>query len=166
VPLFIDRLPFHYWIDRTRQPPQSHWSVVLPVFLTEVAALAPPITAVAQDWAVDTANRGPAFAWRHHLLLAGLDPDRARRPSQVTITTALGSKATVPVRLASLWLISNVPAFQGMSASGVSRVPGPCFSPLLPPRRMLAGPDLHAAAPRFLGGKQIDPAPPSDSRMA
>ena len=37
---------------------------------------APPVAGV-QDWVLDTGNRGEAFAWRYHLVQAGLDPDQA-----------------------------------------------------------------------------------------
>jgi hypothetical protein len=111
VPLFIDRLPFAYWEDRTRKPPLGYWTITLPVLLTEPNLLGPPPGAVPQDWALDTANRGEGFAWRHHLLTAGLDPDQNRLASLLPITTALGGKTAVPVRRADLWLVSNLPAF-------------------------------------------------------
>src|SRR5207249_299187 len=61
------------------------------------------------DWIVDTGNRGEAFAWRHHLLMAGLDPDQGRLPQTMTVRTVT-SKVSVPVRDADLWLVSNLPA--------------------------------------------------------
>src|SRR6516162_10770134 len=107
MPLFIDRLPFHQWTDATRKPPLTYCTVVLPVILTEPTLLtAPPVTGV-QEWVVDTGNRGEAFAWRHHLIQAGLDPDQGRMPQPMTIRT-VGGTVSVPVRDVDLWLVSNL----------------------------------------------------------
>ncbi len=104
--LFIDRLPFHTWTDPTRSPPLSYWTVVLPIIMTEPSLMTPPPVADVQEWALDTGNRGEAFAWRRHLLLAGIDPDRGRLPQPMTISTVAG-KIVVPVRDVDLWLVSN-----------------------------------------------------------
>jgi hypothetical protein len=111
--LFIDRLPFHCWVDQTRTPPQPHWSIVLSILLTEPGLTVPPATATAQVWVFDTGTRGEAFAWRHHLVSAGLDPDVDRLPLPVTITSALAGRESLPVRRALLWLVSNLPALAG-----------------------------------------------------
>jgi hypothetical protein len=111
VPLFIDRLPFHRWTDFTRTPPSSCWTVVLPIVLTEPTLLNPPSGTPVTDWVVDTGNRGEAFAWRHHLVQAGLDPDQGRMPLPMIIRTVAG-RLTVPVRDTDLWLVSNVPALR------------------------------------------------------
>lgn len=108
MPLFIDRLPLHCWTDPTRTPPLSYWTVVLPVMVTEPSLTGPPPVAQVQEWVLDTGNRGEAFAWRHHLVRAGLDPDQGRLPQPMTIRTVTG-KVTVPVRDVDLWLVSNVP---------------------------------------------------------
>jgi hypothetical protein len=108
MPLFIDRLPFDHWTDATRSPPLSYWTVILPVMLTEPSLVAPPPVALVQEWVLDTGNRGEAFAWRHHLVQAGLDPDLGRLPQPMTIRTVTG-RASVPVRDVDLWLVSNVP---------------------------------------------------------
>lgn len=111
--LFLDRLPFHRWTDQTRTPPRDHWSVVLPVLLGASGELGPPVRGTPQEWALDTGNRGEALAWRHHLLAAGLDPGAERTEDQVLITTALAQRERLPVRTATLWLLSNLPEFQG-----------------------------------------------------
>ncbi len=111
MPLFIDRLPFHCWIDSTRTPPLSQWTIVLPVVLTEPTLLNPPSVTTATDWVLDTGIRGEAFAWRHHLVQAGLDADQGRLPLPLTVRTVAG-RLTVPVRDADLWLVSNVPALR------------------------------------------------------
>jgi hypothetical protein len=49
MPLFIDRLPFHCWTDSTRTPPLSHWTIVLPIVLTEPMLLQPPSLTTATD---------------------------------------------------------------------------------------------------------------------
>ena len=108
MPLFIDHLPFDHWTDITRTPPSTHWSIVLPIALTEPTLANPPAVASATDWVLDTGNRGEAFAWRHHLIQAGLDPDQLRLPSPITIRTVAG-RVTVPARYAHLWLVSNLP---------------------------------------------------------
>ena len=113
MPLFLDRLPLHTWTDQTKTPPKPYWSVVLPVIVTEANVAAPGIGAVVQDWVLDSANSGEAFAWRYHLLAAGLDPSLNRYPTPITVTSALGSKLLVPIRLSKLWLVSNLPSFQG-----------------------------------------------------
>src|SRR5262245_25943864 len=101
MPLFIADLPFHRWTDDTRTPPQYHWTIVLPVLLTEPGLTAPPAGAPVQEWAFDTANRGEAFAWRHHLVSAGLDPGSSRLSASVRIATALGRQEEVPIRSAA-----------------------------------------------------------------
>jgi hypothetical protein len=107
MPLFIDRLSFDHWADATRSPPLSYWTVVLPVMLTEPSLITPPGVALVQDWVLDTGNRGEAFAWRYHLMQAGLDPDQGRLPQPMTIRTVTG-KSNVPVRDVDLWLVSNL----------------------------------------------------------
>jgi hypothetical protein len=111
VPLFIDQLPFHRWTDFTRTPPFTDWTVVLPIVLTELALLNPPSLTSATDWVLDTGNRAEAFAWRHHLIQAGLDPDQSRMPSPMIIRTVAG-RVTCPVVDADLWLVSNVAALR------------------------------------------------------
>lgn len=111
MPLFIDRLPFHRWTDATRTPPAIQWTVVLPIVLTDPSLPGPPSGAPATDWVLDTGNQGEALAWRHHLIRAGLDPDQNRMPRRMNIRTVAGI-ATVPVRDADLWLVSNLPALR------------------------------------------------------
>ena len=109
MPLFIDRLPFHHWTDATRTPPSPQWTIVLPIVLTGPTQPDPPALSTVTDWVLDTGNRGEAFAWRHHLIQAGLDPDQNRMARPITIRTVAG-QVTVPVRDADLWLVSNIPA--------------------------------------------------------
>ncbi len=109
--LFIDRLPFRRWTDSTQSPPLTHWTIVVPVVLTDATILNPPATGAATDWVLDTGNRAEAFAWRQHLIDAGLDPDLDRMPLPIVIRTVMG-RVTVPVRYASLWLVSNVPGLR------------------------------------------------------
>jgi hypothetical protein len=107
LPLFIDRLPFHVWIDSTRTPPLTYWTVVLPVIVAEPTLIAPPPVSQVQEWVLDSGNRGEAFAWRHHLVQAGIDPDQGRLPQSMTIRTITG-RIIVPVRDVDLWLVSNL----------------------------------------------------------
>jgi hypothetical protein len=80
----------------------------LPIVVTEPSLLSPPAVSLVQNWVLDIGNRGEAFAWRHHLLQAGLDPDRVRLPQAMTVRTVAG-KINVPVRDVDLWLVSNLP---------------------------------------------------------
>jgi len=98
VPLFIDRLPFHCWTDSTRAPSLSHWTIVLPVVLTEPMLLNPPSVTTATDWVLDTGIRGEAFAWRHHLIQAGIDPDQGRLTDLIPPRVVSESKAARPRR--------------------------------------------------------------------
>jgi hypothetical protein len=107
VPLFIDRLPLHRWVDRTRTPPSERWSVRVPVALTPIATCPLPIAHKA-DWTIDTGATGEAFAWRHHLEQAGLDPDTDRVASS-SIRLFDGTVIAAPVRRASLWIVGNIP---------------------------------------------------------
>src|SRR5438876_6987801 len=103
--------------------------------LAEPTLTAPPPVALVQEWALDTGNRGEAFAWRHHLLQAGLDPDQGRLPQPMTILTVTG-KVSVPVRDVDLWLVSNLPGqplepyrivlHRGLPFHDTARVPDPC----------------------------------------
>jgi hypothetical protein len=137
VPLFLDRVPLHTWTDQTKSPPKTYWSVVVPIIVTERGGPAPPANAPVQQWALDTANTGEAFAWRYHLLTAGLDPDTKRVAANITVTSSLGSKIIVPIRDAVLWLVSNIPARhgsplrlaldQGIPFRDVPTIPDPYF---------------------------------------
>ncbi len=109
MPLLIDRLPFHSWTDASRSPSLTYWTVVVPIMVTEPTLAGPPAAGRMQNWVLDTGNRGEAFAWRHHLVLAGLDPDAGRLPQPMTIRTVAG-KIVVPVRDVDLWLVSNLAA--------------------------------------------------------
>lgn len=146
--LFIDRLPFRRWIDATRTPPYANYAIVLPILLTEPKAQSPPGTLLPEDWVLDTGNRGEAFAWRHHLLQAGLDPDKLRMGTMGVRTVA--GRVTVPRRDAALWLVSNIPALQaspylielhkGLAFNDVPTVPDPELQrPLLGIRAMRTG---------------------------
>ncbi|MGO9468580.1 MAG: hypothetical protein ACLQVF_30995 [Isosphaeraceae bacterium] len=74
----------------------------------------PPSVKSATDWVLDTGNRREAFAWRHHLTQAGLDPEQGRMPLSITIRPVAG-RPTVPVRDADLWLVSNIAALRQIS---------------------------------------------------
>src|SRR5205823_5110946 len=148
MPLFIDRLPFHCWTDPTRTPPLSYWTIVLPVMVAEPSLMGPPPVGSVQGWVLDTGNRGEAFAWRHHLVQAGLDPDQGRLPQQMTISTVTG-KALVPVRDADLWLVSNLVSsnpdpyrivlHRGLPFHDVATIPDPHFQrPLIGIRALRA----------------------------
>ena len=108
--LFIDHLPFHFWTDNTRTPPVQFWSIRLPVIVSESGLLAPPPNAQPQEWVLDTGNTGDAFAWRQHLIVAGLDPGIGRAGSRGVASSMGGPKQILPIRSADLWLVSNLAA--------------------------------------------------------
>jgi len=150
VRLFLDRFPFHFWTDPTRTPPLAYWTVVLPLVLAEPNLLALPAALVPQDWALDTGNRGEGYAWRQHLIQAGLDPDQNRMANPVAITAVVGGKTTVPARQADLWLVSNIPALanqpyriplqRGLPFQDVAAIPDPQFNrPLIGVRALRRG---------------------------
>jgi hypothetical protein len=95
----------------------------LPIVLTEPTLPNPPPLGLVSDWVLDTGNQGEAFAWRHHLIQAGLDPDQYRTPSSMTIRTVSG-RLTVPILDTDLWLVSNLPGLRldaGPRSDGVRR---------------------------------------------
>lgn len=111
MPLFIDRLPFHFWIDQTRTPPLTYSADLLPVWLTDPGLAAPLPNSPLQEWVLDTGNTGEGFAWRHHLLQAGLDPDVHRLPGHIRIGGAtIQQPPRASLREADLWLASSLPA--------------------------------------------------------
>jgi hypothetical protein len=152
MPLFIDRMPFDRWTDASRSPPLSYRNVVSPVLVSEPSALTPPTISALQHWVLDTGNRGEAFAWRHHLLHAGLDPDQGRLPKSVLIRTVTG-KATVPVRDADRWLVSNltrplpqpyrIVLHRGLPFHDSAKIPDPHFQRPLIGIRALRGAGLR-----------------------
>jgi hypothetical protein len=114
MPLFIDRMPFDQWTDQTRTPPLTYYSPVLSVYVTEPGLAAPPANISPQHWVVDTGNTGEAFAWRLHLIQAGLDPDKSRLSSHIRVAgSVIQAPQRAMLRSAALWLVSNVAQFQG-----------------------------------------------------
>jgi len=108
VALLLDRLPLHCWTDNTRSFPIKHWSMKVPVIPSRPGSL-PPSAGQPQPWVLDTGFSGEAFAWRHHLEAAGLDPDQERGFPLSLRWSATGQRAQVPVREADLWMVSNSP---------------------------------------------------------
>ena len=148
MPLLIDRLPFHRWTDATRTPPLTQWTIVLPILLARPMLPNPPSGSTGTDWVLDTGTRGETYAWRYHLIQAGLDPDQNRLAQPMIIRTVAG-QATVPVRDADLWLVSNLPTLhsspyrmvlhRGLTFRDVPARPDPVFQrPLVGIRAMRA----------------------------
>jgi hypothetical protein len=108
--LFIDRLPLYTWGPREASSDRRLLSVSVPLIVTNRRAV-PRRGARPQRWAVDTRFTGEAYAWRHHLVEAGLDPD-ARRAGATFLTPLGGVPQEFPVRQADLWLVSNIPALE------------------------------------------------------
>jgi hypothetical protein len=110
VNLFIDRLPLHAWTRRTAEGTQRLLAASLPLLITERLVAKPP-HGRPQRWAIDTRFTGEAYAWRSHLLEAGLNPDE--RLNGAVRLTPLGSPTrSFLLRSADLWLVSNIPHLQ------------------------------------------------------
>jgi hypothetical protein len=98
--LFIDRLPLYFWLPPGALSERRLLSVSVPLVVTNPGRH-PRAGARTQRWALDTRFTGEAYAWRHHLVEAGLDPDDLRLGS--TYLTPLGSPAQeFPLRRADL----------------------------------------------------------------
>jgi hypothetical protein len=110
VLLFLDRLPLYSWVPPGSVSDVPLLSACLPLVVTDPDS--PPRTrARAQRWAVDSRFTGEAYAWRHHLVAAGLDPDMLRHGSAY-LTPVQGRPQELPLRRATLWLLSNLPALR------------------------------------------------------
>src|SRR5437868_6429560 len=107
VPIFIDRLPLHSWVPPGSSSAVSLLSACLPLFVTDPGSEPRP-RARLQRWAVDTRFTGEAYAWRHHLVAAGLNPDVMRNGSTYLVPVQ-GGPQEFPLRSATLWLASNIP---------------------------------------------------------
>lgn len=107
--LFIDRLPLYSWVPSRMATPLL--SVSFPVIVTDPGRPPHP-RARPQRWALDTRFTGEAYAWRQHLLEAGLNPD-VRRSGDAVLTPLGGAPQSFPLRAAALWLVSNLPAWRG-----------------------------------------------------
>jgi hypothetical protein len=125
--------------------------VSVPVIVTNPGLPAPPPRVRPQRWAIDTRFSGEAYAWRHHLIEAGLDPD-ALRTGSISLTPVGGSPRPFPLRDADLWLCSNVPALkdrpwrleldEGIAVREAVRLPNPEVNCPLLGMRALAGSGL------------------------
>jgi hypothetical protein len=114
VPLFLDNLPLHSWIDTAPSRPVRRWSVLLPAVLSpaEWARFPRPEAAQPARWKFDTGCPFGAYAWRHHLRQAGLRPDIHLADAEDAAWSAFGHREKLPVRTAALWLFSNIPALR------------------------------------------------------
>ena len=95
--LFIDRLPLYSWLPPRALPENRLLSVSLPLLVTNPGK-SPRLRARPQRWALDTRFTGEAFAWRHHLVEAGLDP---RAPAEWCDLSDSPGKHAATVPLAS-----------------------------------------------------------------
>lgn len=107
---FIDRLPLHAWAPPGTLSERRPLSVSLPMLISNLG-VPPRHRARPQRWALDTRFTGEAYAWRHHLEEAGLDPDRMRN-GFTRLTPLGGAPQEYRLRSADLWLVSNIPALQ------------------------------------------------------
>ncbi len=151
MPLFLDRFPLHAWIPPASLARLPVWSASVPVIVTDPGLPAPPPRARPQRWAIDTRFSGEAYAWRHHLIEAGLDPD-VPRTGATFLTPIGGSPRPFPLRDADLWLCSNIPGLQdrawrleldeGIAVHDAVRLPDPEINRPLLGMRALVGSGL------------------------
>jgi hypothetical protein len=123
VPLFIDRLPFQYREVRSAGRRWRAWYALLPVILADPEPHEPPRGAWCRPWKFDSGCAPDTCAWRFHLEggLILTNPDRFY-PQPIAIRTSNDTAEELPVRRASLWLVSNIPALRHT----------PCLLPLYP----------------------------------
>jgi hypothetical protein len=109
VPLFIDSLPLD---DPYPGSPASTWYALLPVIVTEAGVDLCHDLNQCRPWKLDTGNALEASAWRFHLLRAGVDPDQELQPDPISVRSAGDQPDELPIRKASLWLVSNIPSLR------------------------------------------------------
>ena len=84
------------------------FGVPLRLILTEPGVEEPPPGASERIWFFDTGYDGDAFAWRGHILDAGLDPDVRRDHRRTWISSSLSAQRSgLPIRKADLWLVGD-----------------------------------------------------------
>jgi hypothetical protein len=114
VPLFIDRLPLHSWEVSSPGWRWRAWSALLPAIVTEPDVEEPAGVAPPRLWKFDSACAPDALAWRFHLERAGLhpaDPSPEYR-ERLTIRTSNDAVVSLPIRAATVWLVSNIPSLR------------------------------------------------------
>jgi hypothetical protein len=112
VPLFIDRLPLRETVVDYAGRRVVTWYPMLPVILTEPDVVIPADGAPCRPWKFDSANALDASAWRFHLEQAGPDPSARLWRETVRTRSANDAVEVLPIRKASLWLVSNIPALR------------------------------------------------------
>jgi hypothetical protein len=147
VLLFLDRLPLYSWMPTGSMSEEPLLSISISLIPTDRGKTPSP-RARPQRWAVDTRFTGEAYAWRHHLVEAGLNPDQMRT-GLAYLTPLGGVPQEFPVRGANLWLVSNITALRsspfcieldhGIAFRDVPSLPNPQSNcPLLGMRAMVA----------------------------
>ncbi|HEX5270741.1 MAG TPA: hypothetical protein VFW33_09655 [Gemmataceae bacterium] len=114
MPLFIDRLPLQSWEVSSGRRRWRSWSALLPALVTETDEAESREEVSPRWWKFDSACAPDSLAWRFHLERAGLrppDPSPEFR-EEMTIRTATDAVASLPIRVASVWLVSNIPALR------------------------------------------------------
>src|SRR5262249_45220075 len=74
VLLFLDRLPLYTWEPAAALSDVQLLSVCFPLLVTDPHTTPQP-RARPRRWGLDTRFTGEAYAWRHHPVEAGLNPD-------------------------------------------------------------------------------------------
>ncbi len=114
MPLFIDRLPFQHRAIQRGSQRRLAWYALLPAIIADPALRAPPRGALCRPWKFDSGCALDSCAWRFHLENAGLDVDapEALDAAEATIRVANDATEKLPIRQASLWLVSNIPVLR------------------------------------------------------
>lgn len=114
VVLFIDRLPLQSRVIESAGRRVRVWYPLVPAILTDSKPIQPASDIPARPWKFDTGCTPETCAWRFHLERAGLDTTdpEGLYPRTAKIRAANGAIEELPIREASLWLVSNIPAFR------------------------------------------------------
>ncbi len=128
------------------------WYPLLPAMLTEAGLPEPPTDAPCRPWKFDTGCAPDAMAWRFHLERAGLDLADPRKLHSAKAIARLANDAVeeLPIRRASLWLVSNIPALR-QSPFPLLLNPGLPFYARFPRRRTNLFPLVGMSAFRRAG---------------
>jgi len=109
----------------------------------------PPAASPCRPWKFDSGCAPDACAWRFHLESVGLDPTRLH-PLKSTIRLSNDAVAELPIRPATLWLMSNIPALHH-APYPVELIPGLPFYDRAPRRTANLFPLLGMGALRRAG---------------
>ena len=110
--LFLDRIPFYWWMPDQEPGARKFWSVSVPALATEAESFPPSMPTRPHRWRIDTGCSGDTFLWKHHLLEAGLSPSRNIVRRSQAVFGAGSVREDLLIRTGAVWLFSNIPALR------------------------------------------------------